>query len=71
MTSVRGYQFRSKGKGEPKKNPAPYRSLDDRTERLRESIRPGPKADAADLEQIGFAEMFQEYQAPQSTDVQD
>lgn len=57
---MRGYQFRSKGKGEPKRNSAPYRSLDNRTESLKEAIRPSPKADAADLEEIGFAEMFEE-----------
>ena len=46
---IRGYQFRSEGKGGPRKNPIAYRSLDDGKENLAE-------ANATDLEQQGFAE---------------
>lgn len=53
---VRGYQFRSEGKGGPRKNPVAYRPLDDRKEKFPEPAFPGPEADAEDLEQQGFAE---------------
>ena len=52
---VRGYQFRSEGKGEPRKNPIAYRPLDDGNEKLAEPALPDPDADAEDLEQQGFA----------------
>ena len=57
---VRGYQVKSEGKSEAKKNPPAYRSLDDRKQRLKEGKTPSPKTDAMDLEQLGFAEMFEE-----------
>ena len=57
---ARGYQFKSEGKGEPRKNPVAYRSLNDREERLAEAVSPNPKSDAVDLEQVGFAEIFGE-----------
>lgn len=52
---VRGYQFRSVGKGGPRKNPIAYRSLDDGKEKVAEATLPSPDADAEDLEQQGFA----------------
>lgn len=54
--SVRGYQFKSEGKGEPKKNPPAYRPLDDGKEKLAEAQMPSPDIDAHDMEQLGFAE---------------
>ncbi|KAK5164502.1 uncharacterized protein LTR77_009708 [Saxophila tyrrhenica] len=53
---IRGYQFKSEGPGEPKKNPAPFQMLDDRSEKLAESTPPAADADAAELEEQGFAE---------------
>jgi queuine tRNA-ribosyltransferase subunit QTRTD1 len=53
---VRGYQFKSEGPGEPKKNPTSFQTLNDRSEKLSESITPSPDTDAADLEKKGFAE---------------
>ena len=56
---VRGYQFKSQ-KAEPRRNPTAYRPLNDRMERLTDAALPSPNADAFDLEDIGFAEMFKE-----------
>ena len=53
---IRGYQYKSEGKGEPRINPPAYRSLDDGEERLAEAALPSPDIDAHDLEQQGFAE---------------
>lgn len=53
---IRGYQFRSEGKGGPRKNPIAYRPLDDGKEKLAEAALPSPEADAEDLELQGFAE---------------
>lgn len=53
---VRGYQFRSEGKGGPRKNPIAYRPLDDGKEKLAEAALPSPDADAEHLEEQGFAE---------------
>lgn len=53
---LRGYHFKTEGKGGPKKNPQPYRSLDDRKEKFAEALLPSPSANAEDLEQRGFAE---------------
>lgn len=53
---VRGYQFRSEGKGAPRKNPIAYRPLDDGREKLAEAVLPSPNASAEELEQPGFAE---------------
>lgn len=53
---VRGYQFKSTGPGEGKKNPPAYRMLDDPKESLSEALTPDENADASDLERIGFAE---------------
>ncbi|KAL9102028.1 MAG: hypothetical protein Q9163_002783 [Psora crenata] len=57
---IRGYQFKSDGKGVPRKNPIAYRSLNDRKERLAEAVLPSPGADAVDLEHLGFADIFEE-----------
>ncbi|KAL9128722.1 MAG: hypothetical protein Q9217_002655 [Psora testacea] len=57
---IRGYQSKSEGKEPPRKNPVAYRSLNDRKERLAEVVLPSPSADAVDLEQVGFAEIFEE-----------
>ena len=56
---IRGYQFRSEGKGGPPKNPVAYRALDDGKDRLAEAALPGPNADAEDLEQQGFAKKME------------
>lgn len=53
---VRGYQFRSEGKGGPRKNQIAYRPLDDGKEKLAEAALPSPDADAEHLEEQGFAE---------------
>ena len=53
---IRGYHFKTEGKGGPKKNSRPYRSLDDEKEKLAEALLPSPSTDADDLEQRGFAE---------------
>lgn len=52
---VRGYQFKSEGKGEARKNPPAYRSLDDGKEKQAEAALPNPNVDAEDLEKQGFA----------------
>lgn len=57
MRRVRGYQFKSEGPGEPKKNPSAYRMLDDASERLADALAlPSPNADGEELEKQGFAE---------------
>ena len=54
MYRVRGYQFRSSGPGEPKKNPPAYRTLDDAAEKLAEAPLPSPRVDAGEpAEKIG------------------
>lgn len=53
---VRGYQFRSEGKGGPRKNPIAYRPLDDGKEKLADAALPSPSANAEDLELQGFAD---------------
>lgn len=53
---MRGYQFKSEGRGEPRKNELAYRALDDGNEKLAEAELPSPDADAKDLEEQGFAE---------------
>lgn len=56
---VRGYQFKSDGKGERRKNPPAYRSLEDAKEKLAEVRMPSPDIDAHDMEQLGFAEILE------------
>ena len=54
---MRGYTFKSEGKGEPRKNPVAWsRELNDGKEKLAESVLPDPEDDAGDLEGRGFAE---------------
>jgi len=57
---VRGYQFRSEGPGEPKRNPAAYKNLDDQFEKLAEAHTQSALADAGvdveELEKKGFGE---------------
>lgn len=57
VSRVRGYQFKSEGNGEPRKNPISYRVLDDTKEKLAEAALPSPGADAQDLEERGFADI--------------
>ncbi|KAF2436981.1 tRNA-guanine transglycosylase [Tothia fuscella] len=54
---VRGYQFKSKGGGEPKKNPKGYNKLDDMAESLAEAPVPSPSVDAGDLEEHGLGQV--------------
>ena len=56
LSRIRGYQYKSEGKGEPRINPPAYRSLNDGEEKLAEAVLPSPDIDAHDLEQQGFAE---------------
>jgi hypothetical protein len=52
---LRGYQFKSKGGGEPKKNRKAYNKLDDMAaEALTEAEVPSPSVDAMELEEHGF-----------------
>ncbi|KAK4542248.1 hypothetical protein LTR36_006901 [Oleoguttula mirabilis] len=53
---IRGYQYKSEGRGEAKKNKAPFTMLDDGREKLAESALPAANADASELEEQGFAE---------------
>lgn len=53
---VRGYQFKSEGPGEPKKNAPPFQMLDEGKEKLAESNLPSADADAAELQEHGFGE---------------
>ncbi|KAL8866758.1 MAG: hypothetical protein Q9174_006102 [Haloplaca sp. 1 TL-2023] len=52
---LRGYEVKS-GKGESRRNPRSYHTLDDTRERLAEAPLPSPDADGDDIEQRGFAE---------------
>ncbi|TKA81242.1 hypothetical protein B0A55_02372 [Friedmanniomyces simplex] len=53
---VRGYQYRSEGRGEGKKNKAPFTRLGDGNEKFAESALPDANASAEVLEAQGFAE---------------
>ena len=53
---MRGYQFKSEGPGEPRKNPIAYESLNDREEKLAEAVSLRVDANAQDLQGYGFAE---------------
>lgn len=53
---VRGYQYKSEGPGEPKKNSASFRSMDDGREKNAEGAPLDPEANAEDLDDQGFAE---------------
>ena len=53
---VRGYQYKTSGPGGPKKNPAPYTSLNDGAQKTGDApLMPDPKSDAKGLEENGFA----------------
>ena len=54
---IRGYQFKSEGPSEPKKNAAPFKMFDDKKAKVAESTL--PDADAAVLQEQGFAENTQ------------
>lgn len=56
---VRGYQYKSEGPGEPKKNAAPFTMLEDGKEKNAEGALSDVELDAGDLEQQGFAEKEQ------------
>jgi queuine tRNA-ribosyltransferase subunit QTRTD1 len=55
---IRGYQMKSTGGGEPKKNPKAYGRLDDAVQKLAEAESgiATPTGDAVELERHGFAE---------------
>lgn len=54
---MRGYQFRSEGPGEQKKNTKPFRMFDEGRESTAETpVVPDPNADAVELQDQGFAE---------------
>lgn len=53
---LRGYQFRSEGKGGPRKNPIAFRPLDDGKEKLAEAALPSSDVDAENLGLQEFAE---------------
>ncbi len=53
---VRGYQYKSEGPGEAKKNPLAYRMLNGAKDQNAEPPLPSPTTDANDLEKQGFAE---------------
>ena len=55
---IRGYQMKSIGGGEPKKNAKPYGKLDDAAQKLAEAESgiATPTGDAVELERHGFAE---------------
>ena len=55
LCRVRGYQFKSNGPGEAKKNTLAYGTLADAREKLADAELPSPNVDADDLEQHGFA----------------
>lgn len=59
---VRGYQFKSEGPGEAKKNKSPFTMLDDGKERLAEGTPPSSSATASVLEDEGFAEQADDAQ---------
>jgi queuine tRNA-ribosyltransferase len=52
---VRGYQYKSEGPGETKKNAVPYTLLEDGRETNAEASLSNAAADAEDLENKGFA----------------
>lgn len=53
---VRGYQFKSNGPNEPKKNSLAYKALDDTAEKLADASLPSPSVEANNLEERSFAE---------------
>ncbi|KAG8627770.1 hypothetical protein KVT40_003643 [Elsinoe batatas] len=53
---VRGYQFKSEGPGEVKRNPAAYKTLNDAEEKIAETADSNPISDVKDIEGAGLAE---------------
>ncbi|KAK4565936.1 hypothetical protein LTR86_003785 [Recurvomyces mirabilis] len=53
---IRGYQYKSEGPGEQRKNRPAYNTLDDRKESIAESKSVKPGTDSNTLQQQGFAE---------------
>lgn len=53
---IRGYQYKSEGPGEAKRNPVTFAVLNDRKERLAEAEPPAISASANELQAKGFAE---------------
>jgi queuine tRNA-ribosyltransferase len=51
---IRGYQVKSTGRGEPKKNTKAFNKLDDMTEALAEAEAPSPDVDAEELRNHGM-----------------
>lgn len=56
---IRGYQFKSEGPGETKRNKAPFTSLGNSAQDSANTTPPSADADARTLEQQGFAEKQQ------------
>ena len=54
MSRIRGYQFRSQGPGEPKKNVSPFHVYDNSG--VEAPVAPESGEDAGELEDKGFAE---------------
>lgn len=52
---MRGYQYKSEGPGESKKNGPAYRMLDEGKEKVKEAIVLAPTTGATQLEKAGFA----------------
>jgi queuine tRNA-ribosyltransferase accessory subunit len=53
---VRGYQFKSEGPGESRRNPVAYQPLDGGKEKLAEAASLSLDADGQGLQDRGFAE---------------
>lgn len=53
---MRGYQYKSEGPGEPRKNPIAYESPNDGQEKLAETASLRNDASAQELQDRGFAE---------------
>lgn len=52
---MRGYQFKSEGPGEARKNPVAYESLNDGKEKLAEAASLDIEIDSQELQEHGFA----------------
>ncbi|KEF54802.1 uncharacterized protein A1O9_09244 [Exophiala aquamarina CBS 119918] len=59
---IRGYQAKSVGGGEPKRNPRAYGKLDDQVQKLAEAASgiAAPEGDAMDIEEHGLAKRVEE-----------
>lgn len=56
---LRGYQVKSEGRGEPKKNPKAYGRLDDAQVKFAEGVAPSLDVDGVDLEKDGLASVIE------------